>query len=482
MKEKSQSSVGIVILGAGLGKRMRSSLPKVLHEVSGSPMLFHILSGVKKASPHASIAIVVGYGREQVEAAVLGNSDFSDLDISFIHQVEQRGTGHAARCAINSEWGQRLIAIKAPILVLPGDLPLLPTQLIEQMLEPLGRVSAMRLLTCELSHPFGYGRVVRRGKSGPVLRIVEQNDANEREKQIREVAVSIYLFRSAFLKSGLQKLSNKNAQGEYYLTDLVAQAARASQAQVEVLQWPHSEDLRGVNDPWELAQASQIFNQRILKSWGALGVKWDDPSATWVDITVQFQGAARVGPGTVLRGKTLIGEGAVIGPHVVLQDMVIGNHATIKAGTVGESSEVSDHAQVGPYAHLRPDSHVGVGAKIGNFVELKKTRIGERTSVAHLSYLGDADVGRYVNIGCGFVTCNFDGRVIEGQRKHKTVIEDEAFIGSDCQAIAPVRIGQGAYVASGSTITDNVESDSLAIARSRQVNKPGYARKLRVKE
>lgn len=490
LKEEKQSSVSVIILGAGLGKRMRSSMPKVLHPVGGSPMLFHILSGLKKVCPKAKIAIVVGYAREQVEAFVRSQEDFSTLDISFIHQPEQRGTGHAARCAMDSEWGEQQVRSQSQILVLPGDLPLIPSELIEQMLLTLRKPQVMRLLTCELPDPKGYGRVVRRGKSGPVLRIVEQNDATEQEKLIREVATSIYLFQSDFLHTGLQNLSNHNAQGEYYLTDLVAQAARLPRksrmksqvkTRIDVLNWTNPEDLRGVNDPWELAQAAKILNERILRFWATQGVRWEDPSTTWVDASVKFEGSAIVFPGAVLRGHTTIGNGTVIGPHVVLNHMSVGNDVQIKAGTVAENSCIEDRAQVGPYAHLRPDSHVGREAKIGNFVELKKSRVGEKTSVAHLSYLGDAEVGRQVNIGCGFVTCNFDGRIIDGQRKHKTVIEDHAFIGSDCQTIAPVRIGQGAYVASGSTITENVEPDSLAIARSRQVNKPGYARKLREK-
>jgi len=379
---------------------------------------------------------------------------------------------------MDSPWGDEQVKAKAPVLVLPGDLPLIPSQLVQQMTLPLGRAQAMRLLTCRLTDPTGYGRIVRRGKTGPVLRIVEEKDANLREKAIQEVGASIYLFQAAFLKYALGKLSNKNAQGEYYLTDLVAQASRASK-QVDVLAWPDEEDLRGVNDPWELALAGRILNQELIRSWAMRGVKFMDPWSTWIDVGVAFEEEVVVHPGAILRGKTRVGKGATIGPRVVLENMVIGPKANIKTGTVGESSQVDEGAQIGPYAHLRPESQVGKDAKIGNFVELKKTRIGEHTSVAHLSYLGDAEVGKNVNIGCGFVTCNFDGRVISGERKHRTVIEDDVFLGSDCQTVAPVRVGKGAYVASGSTITEDVESEALAIARSRQVNKPGYARKLK---
>ena len=313
---------------------------------------------------------------------------------------------------------------------------------------------------------------MRRGKKGSVLRIVEEKDASLREKEIQEVAVSIYTFQSAFLKYGLTKLSNKNAQGEYYLTDLISQAARAKK-KVDVLGWNTPEDLRGVNDPWELAQASRILNERCLRDWALKGVKFTHPWTTWIDVSVELEEDVVICPGAILTGTTRIARGAQIGPRCVLKNVTVGKDAHLKTGTVAEDSTIGESANVGPYAHLRPGTVVGARAKIGNFVEIKKSKIGERTSIAHLSYVGDAEVGKDVNIGCGFVTCNFDGRVIEGERKHRTVIEDGVFLGSDCQAVAPVRIGRGAFVASGSTITEDVEADALAIARARQVNKTG---------
>lgn len=481
MTKINSQKTAVLILAAGQGKRMKSSLPKVLHEVAGEPMLFHVLHAVREASCDAPVAIVVGHGREKVEAVVRSFPGFDQMNISFVHQPEQRGTGHAARLAIDSEWGIEQVKAKANILVLPGDLPLLPDELVRQMIAPLGRGDAMRLLTCELPDPTGYGRIVRRGKTGAVLRIVEQRDASEREKAIREVGASIYLFQSAFMKFGLSRLSNKNAQGEYYLTDLIAQAV-GGKKHIDVLRWEQHEDLRGVNDPWELSIAARMMNERIVKAWCLNnGVRFIDPASTWVDRAVTLSDEVVIYPGAVLRGKTSVGPRTTIGAHVVLRDTSVGQDASIKTGTVAENSKIGDGVQMGPYAHLRPDSVVATGAKIGNFVELKKTVVGENTSVAHLSYLGDAQVGKNVNIGCGFVTCNFDGRVINGERKHRTVIEDDVFLGSDCQALAPVRIGKGSYIASGSTITEDVEPEALAIARSRQVNKPGYARKLRQK-
>ena len=471
-------NLGVMILAAGQGKRMRSALPKVLHEIGGKPLIFHILSHVQKVASHAAVAVVVGHDRERVEKSIREHGAFSSLNITFIHQTEQKGTGHAARCAMDSAWGEARVKTKADVLVLPGDLPLITAELVQQMLEPIGRGEALRLLTCTLPDPTGYGRVVRRGKKGSVLRIVEEKDASLREKEIQEAAVSIYTFQAAFLKYGLQKLSNKNAQGEFYLTDLISQAAR-SKKKVDVLHWNNSEDLRGVNDPWELAQASRILNERCLRDWALKGVKFLHPWTTWIDLSVELEEDVVVHPGVILSGATKVTRGATIGPRCVLKNVVIGKDANLKTGTVADDSVIGDGAQVGPYAHLRPGSVVGAHAKIGNFVELKKARIGERTSVAHLSYVGDADVGKDVNIGCGFVTCNFDGRVVNGERKHRTIIEDNVFLGSDCQTIAPVKIGRGAYVASGSTITEDVEPEALAIARARQVNKPGYAKKLR---
>ena len=472
------SNVGVLILAAGLGKRMRSSQPKVLHELCGKPMIFHILDRIKSQAPEASIGIVVGHGREQVMAAVKNEKSFASLRIHFIHQPHQGGTGHAAQCAMEDAWGKQIVKNKSPVLVLPGDCPLLPEALISQMLIPLGKAEVLRLLTTELPDPTGYGRVVRRGKSGPVIRIVEEKDANLREKAISEVACSIYLFQSAFLNFSIQKLSNQNAQGEYYLTDLIAMAARAKK-RADVLKWRSADDLRGVNDPWELSEARRILNERFIRSWSLQGVKFLNPQSTWMDVTVELNEDVSIGPGCQLLGQTKIARGVTLGARVVLTDVEVGEGANLKTGTIAERSKIGAGAQIGPYAHLRPESLVGAGAKIGNFVELKKAKIGEKTSIAHLSYVGDAEIGKGVNIGCGFVTCNFDGRVIDGERKHRTIIEDDVFLGSDCQTVAPVRIGKGAYVASGSTITEDVEPEALAIARARQVNKAGYAKKLK---
>lgn len=439
-------------------------------------MLFHILDHVSEVAPHARVAIVVGHQKEKVIAEV--QSQKFPLKLEFIEQREQKGTGHAVKCVMESEWGKEAVSEKENVLVLPGDLPLVTGALIKEMIEPLKRGSAMKLLSAVLPDPFGYGRIVRKGKKGPVLRIVEEKDATLREKLIQEVGVSIYTFQAQFLATGTAGLKNNNAQKEYYLTDLLALAVSKKRT-IETTTWDAIEDVRGVNNPLELALAAEILNDRVIGRHALNGVKFIALKSCIIEPTVKIAQDVTIYPGAILEGKTIIGTGTLIGPNVYLKNMQVGEHVEIKTGTVAENSVVHSKVKLGPYAHLRPDSVVKSGAKIGNFVELKKTTIGENTAVSHLSYLGDAEVGAEVNIGCGFITCNFDGRVIDGSRKHKTKIEDHVFVGSDCQTVAPVTLKRGSFVASGSTITEDVEEDALAIARTRQINKLGYAKKLR---
>ena len=475
----SSTQTSIVILAAGLGKRMFSSLPKVLIPVCGRPMLFQILDQVSAELPGARVAVVVGHQKEKVISQVRDQK--FNLQIDFVEQTEQKGTGHAVKCAMNSEWGKKTVLSKDNVLVLPGDLPLLTRSLVKEMAEPLKRGSAIRLLTAILPDPFGYGRIVRKGKKGSVLRIVEEKDASAREKFIQEVGLSIYTFQAQFLATGADSLKNNNAQKEYYLTDLIGIAVQKKR-NIETLSWDCADDVRGVNNPYELSLAGDILNGRILKKHALEGVRFLDLRSVRIEPQVKIAPDVTIYPGVILEGRTEVATGVVLGPHCFLRDVKVGQGSEIKAGSYVEDSTIGADVKIGPYAHLRPESVVKDHAKIGNFVELKKTTVGEHTSVAHLSYLGDAQIGARVNIGCGFVTCNFDGRVIDGQRKHKTTIGDDVFIGSDCQTVAPITLHSGAYVASGSTVTEDVESDALAIARSRQVNKPGYAKKLRAQK
>lgn len=463
---------------------MKSPLPKVLHDVCGEPMLIALLRSLARAKTvgKTEVGIIVGHGRDLVEKAVVSaarDPELSSLKIQFLIQTEQKGTGHAVRSAMDSAWGRARVAENTPILVLPGDSPLLPPELISAMTVPLAKGETLRLLTCGVSEPRGLGRVLRQGgkSSGKVLRIVEEKDASLKEKKINEVAVSIYLFDVKFLISSLPKLTTKNAQGEYYLTDLVALAAKSKK--VSTLLWDNPEDVRGVNDLWELSLVERALQLRIVEAHARGGVRFLDPWSVAIEASVRIGDAVRIHRGVVLRGNTVIGNRVDIGSNTVLRSVRVGDDVELKAGCYAQDSIIGARAKVGPYAHLRPESNVGNDAKIGNFVELKKATIGEKTSIAHLSYVGDAKIGARVNIGCGFVTCNFDGRTIQGSRKHETVIEDDCFIGSDCQTVAPIRIGRGAYIASGSTITKDVEPEALAIARARQENKPGYAKKLK---
>lgn len=475
---KSTSKTSVIILAAGLGKRMFSSLPKVLVPVCGRPMLFNSLDQLQTVIPNAHVAIVVGHQKEKVIEEVRAQN--YQLKIEFIEQPEQKGTGHAVKCAMNSPWGKRAVDHKENVFVLSGDLPLLSAELVKEMSEPLKRGIAIKLLTAVLSDPFGYGRVVRKGKKGEVLRIVEQKDANEREKSIQEVGLSIYTFQAAFLAAGVDSLKSNNAQKEYYLTDLI-QIASSKKREIETRVWENVDDVKGVNNPYELAQAAEVLNTRVIRNHALNGVRFTSLCSTRVEASVKISSDVAIGPGVLLEGKTEIASNVTIGANVILKNVKVGAGAEVKAGTYAEDSVIGENVKIGPYAHLRPESVVGKGSKIGNFVELKKTVIGEETSVAHLSYLGDAEVGSHVNIGCGFVTCNFDGRIIDGQRKHKTKIEDHVFVGSDCQTVAPVTLKKGSYVASGSTVTEDVPEDALAIARSRQVTKAGYAKKLKQK-
>ncbi len=471
----SVQTCAVLILAAGNGKRMGSHLPKVLQPIAGKPLLFHVLSQVLRVLPTTSIGIVVGYQSEVVQDYVRREPLFQNKTIDFILQSQQQGTGHAVRCAMESPWGQARLRNQDHILVLPGDLPLMTPELLKEMMIPLKKSEALRLLTGFMPNPFGYGRIIREKKGGLILKIMEEADASETEKKIQEVAVSIYLFQSDFLNKFIKKLSHKNKQQEYYLTEILMFAIQSKQ-KIATHLWAESEDLRGVNNPLELLQANQLMNDRLIRYWSNQGVFFSDMHSIYIDITVQLKKGVQINSGVILKGMTIIEEKSIIGPHVVLENVQIGQSVHIKTGTVGIDSKINHHAQVGPYAHLRPGSVVGEKTKIGNFVELKNATIGPETHISHLSYVGDAQIGKKVNIGCGFITCNFDG-----QKKHRTIIEDDVFLGSDCQVIAPVKIERGAYIASGSTITEDIPKGAFAIARARQVIKLNYAQKFKSK-
>ncbi|HEY8368108.1 MAG TPA: bifunctional UDP-N-acetylglucosamine diphosphorylase/glucosamine-1-phosphate N-acetyltransferase GlmU [Thermodesulfobacteriota bacterium] len=455
------SPVTAIVLAAGQGTRMRSSRAKVLHEAAGWPLLRHVLAAVRALEP-ARITVVVGHQADQVRAAV------ADLPVEFVLQAEQRGTGHAVLQA-----RAQVLAASGPVLILYGDVPCVrPTTLsrLEDTFRRSGRPLAMA--TARVADPAGYGRVVRDAR-GEVLRVVEHKDASEAERALDEINTGLYMVDARFLAAWLARVEQGGSRassaltGEVYLTDLVALAAQ--QGGVAALEVADAEEVLGVNTREELARAAARLRADIARRHMAAGVTIVDPERTYIDAGVEIGPDTIVHPGAHLRGRTRIGAGATIDVGAVLTDMVVGDGTEILPYCVLEQSEVGAGARLGPHTRIRPGCHLADGVHVGNFVELKKTTIGPGSKANHLTYLGDATIGAGVNIGAGTITCNYDGA-----RKHQTVIEDGAFIGSDSQLVAPVTVGKDAYVASGSSITEDVPPGALAIARSRQVNKPGW--------
>lgn len=453
----------VVILAAGQGTRMKSHLPKVLHPVAGRPMIEHVLHTARAIAP-ASITLVLGHRAEIVRERLAGASD-----LQFALQEPQLGTAHALQQA------EPLLRDAAGTLVLlSGDVPLLAPATLRGLLDTHQAArAAATVVTAEVERPYGYGRIVR--SEGRLARIVEERDATPQQRQIREINAGIYAFDLEPLFDALRGIAAENAQGEYYLTDLVA-IYRRRKLPVQTYRVDQPQEIRGINSRTELAEVSRIVRQQKNEELMAAGVTLIDPAATYIDPDVEIGLDTVIHPGVVIEGSTRIGSMCEILAHVRITNSEIGNRVTVNNFCVITGAKVADGAAVGPFAHLRPDTSVGPGAKIGNFVELKKTALGAGSKVSHLSYLGDAEVGAHVNVGAGTITCNYDGR-----SKHQTVIGDEAFIGSDSQLIAPVRIGTGAYVAAGSSITGDVPAGALGIARSRQVNVEGWAERRKSK-
>jgi bifunctional UDP-N-acetylglucosamine pyrophosphorylase/glucosamine-1-phosphate N-acetyltransferase len=454
----------VVILAAGKGTRMKSVQPKVLHPLAGRPLIEHVLRTVDELSA-ASTILVVGHGAEEVTTAL---SSWPTLQ--FVVQSPQLGTGHAllqARSALTGKTGT--------VLLLYADVPLLQSGTLARLIDAHQSArAAATVLTAELDDPYGYGRIVR-DRSGKIVRIVEERDASGEERAIREINSGIYTFALAPLFEALDGLAADNAQGEYYLTDLVSIYRRRNQ-RVETLLIGAPDEIRGVNSRVDLAELGRVLRARKNRALMLDGVTLDDPLTTYVDEDVEVGSDTVIAPGVLLEGRTRIGQGCRIGPGARLTNAIVADHVTVRDRSIIVDSTVERGAVIGPFAHIRPQSIVGENAHVGNFVELKKTTLGRGSKANHLAYLGDATIGDAVNIGAGTITCNYDG-----VGKHPTVIEDEVFIGSDSQLIAPVRVGRGAYVAAGSSITADVPPDSLAIARGRQENKPGWAEKRRTR-
>ncbi len=450
--------VQALILAAGKGTRLRSALPKVLHRAAGAPLLEGPLRALAShgADP---VHVVVGSGAAAVEAAFAGRAHF-------VRQDPPLGTGHAVLVAREALAAHP----ERTVLVLNGDLPLLRPETVASVLQlHRERRAAATLLTAVLDDAASYGRVVRDG-AGHVRAIVEARDATPEQRGIREINAGLYAFEPLPLFAALGRLEPRNSQGEYYLTDVVARLVAeghvvAAQAAAD------PEEALGVNTLAELAAAHRALVARRLEALMAAGVVVEDPGSTSVDLDVVVEPGARLRPFTFLEGRTRVAKDAVVGPFARLENVDLGAAALVLDHCLLRDCVVEAGAQVGPFTHVRPESRIGPRARVGNFVELKKTSLGEGAKASHLSYLGDAQVGAGANVGAGTITCNYDGSA-----KHPTSIGAHAFVGSDATLVAPLHIGDGAYVAAGSTITEDVPADALALGRARQVIKPGWAR------
>lgn len=453
----------IVILAAGKGTRMKSERPKVLHRLAGRPLLYHVLDAAAAAGP-ASVTVVVGHQADAVKAAMSGRG------CRFVTQDPQIGTGHAllqAEPALRDAHGD--------VLLLSGDVPLLRGATIAALVEKhRASGAAATVLTARLADPSGYGRIVR--DHGAITRIVEHRDASEAERALDEINSGIYVFDLEPLFASLRTIGSGNAQAEYYLPDLVA-LYRARGLTVDTMTIDDADEIRGVNSRSELAALSREARLRTAEALMAAGVTIEDPATAYIDATVEIGPDTIIHPGVSLEGSTRIGARCEIHSGSRLVNARLADDVLVRNHCVVVESSIEANATVGPFAHIRPESSIGPGAHVGNFVELKKTSMAAGAKANHLAYLGDATIGARANIGAGTITCNYDG-----EQKHQTVIEEGAFIGSDTQLVAPVRVGKGAYVAAGSSIVEDVPDGALALTRGRQITKEGWVEKKKARQ
>ncbi|HJV16992.1 MAG TPA: bifunctional UDP-N-acetylglucosamine diphosphorylase/glucosamine-1-phosphate N-acetyltransferase GlmU [Bacillales bacterium] len=451
-----------VILAAGQGTRMKSKLYKVLHPVCGKPMVMHVVDQIEKLNIQ-EIVTVIGHGAEKVKAQLGEQSKYA-------LQEKQLGTAHAVMQAKDVLGDKEGITI-----VVCGDTPLIKAETMEALFDQHIKSSAKAsILTAKLADPTGYGRIIR-NETGLVEKIVEHKDATDAERSITEINTGTYCFDNQALFAALELVSNNNAQGEYYLPDVIEILKKQSEI-VTAYQTSEFEETLGINDRKALAEAYQIMRNRINENHMKNGVTIIDPSNTYIDADVEIGMDTIIYPGTIIKGKTIIGEDCQIGPNTEMDSCQVGD-ATVVRQSVALKSTIGSHINIGPFAHIRPESVIRDKAKIGNFVEIKKAIFGEGSKASHLSYIGDAEVGTNVNFSCGAITVNYDGK-----NKHVTKIEDDAFVGCNANLIAPVTIGKGSLVAAGSTITKDVPGDALSIARAHQVNKENYVQKLNQKK
>ena len=448
-----------IILAAGQGTRMKSSLYKVLHPVCGKPMVQHVLDQVTKLDL-AKIVTVVGHGAEKVKSQLGDTSEYA-------LQSEQLGTAHAVLQAASFLEGE-----EGTTIVICGDTPLIPSATMSSLLHHHKESNAMAtILTAKAEEPTGYGRIVR-NDSGAVAKIVEHKDATVLEREIKEINTGTYCFDNQALFNALSKVSNDNVQGEYYLPDVIEILNKEGKI-VSAHQTLSFEETLGVNDRVALSQAEKIMKQRINEEHMRNGVSLIDPDHTYISSDAIIGRDTVIYPGSMILSETVIGENCIIGPNTEIKNCTVLNGTTIRQ-SVAHDSQIGNDVTIGPFAHIRPLSTIADEVKIGNFVEIKKSSFGKGSKASHLSYIGDAEIGTDVNLGCGSITVNYDGK-----NKFLTKIEDGAFIGCNSNLVAPVTIGKGAFVAAGSTITNDVPEKALTVARARQINKENYVDRLK---
>ncbi|WP_101772543.1 bifunctional UDP-N-acetylglucosamine diphosphorylase/glucosamine-1-phosphate N-acetyltransferase GlmU [Peptostreptococcus faecalis] len=450
-----------IILAAGKGTRMKSSHPKVVHKVCGKEMVNHVVDASAEAGVDENI-VVLGHGIDEVKSAL-------SEDVKVVVQNEQLGTAHAVMMA-NDYIGE-----DDTVVVLCGDTPLIESETLSSFFDfHKNGDFAVTVLTTSVEDPTGYGRIIR-DSNKHLIKIVEQKDASDEEKAVKEINSGIYCFKGKYLKEALAKVGNDNAQGEYYLPDTI-ELIRLSGGKAGACEGATIEELMGVNSRVQLSNAEKIMRRKINEAHMENGVTIIDVDSTYIDKDVEIGNDTVIMPGCMITKKSKIGSSCTIGPDTTIENSTVGDDTTIKKSEILDS-EVGSNTKVGPFAYLRPQSQVGNNCKIGDFVEVKKAKIGDGSKASHLSYIGDAEVGKNVNIGCGVVFVNYDGK-----NKFKSIVKDNAFIGSNSNLIAPVVIEEDAYIATGSTITDDVPQGNLAIARQRQVLKPGWVENKRKRD
>ena len=445
--------LGVVILAAGQGTRMKSSLPKVLHALAEKPLLAHVIAAARKIGA-ARIAVVYGHGGNRVPQS------FPESDLVWVEQAEQLGTGHAVEQALPAMAGMDRV------LILYGDVPLIGAGTLEALVAA-GKESPLVLLTVELDDPTGYGRIVR-DENDNVRRIVEQKDATPEELALHEINTGIMLVDGAKLAGWIERLENDNAQGEFYLTDIVAMAV-AEAEQVRSAQPEDPYEVMGINDKLQLAELERHLQRSRAEALMRGGVALRDPARFDLRGSLTVGRDVEIDVNVLIAGEVVLGDNVRVGANTVIRDSRIGDDALIFENCVIEKSQIGDAAQIGPFARLRPEAQLSAKVRVGNFVEIKKSQVDEGSKINHLSYIGDCTIGKAVNVGAGTITCNYDGA-----NKYRTVLEDGVFIGSDTQLVAPVTVGAGATVGAGTTVTKDVAPDSLALSRTKQIGRVGW--------